>query len=145
MTNSCICSFFPMTSMSSTYIIMMHTPSSFSLNSMQRSTGLTWNPKGYCFVMFMNFSKTVWLLSTDHISPSVVGSSLLVMILDQFPPFPQVISSLSPYRKAVSTSITRLSNFATIILASAILKDTSCATVTEICPSRRVGHFSAPC
>ena len=52
---SCICSFSPMISMSSTYIIMMHTPSSFSLNSMQGSDGLTWNPKGSCFTVFINF------------------------------------------------------------------------------------------
>ena len=35
---------------------------------------------------------------------------------------------MSPYRNTVSTSITKLSSFSTIILANAILNETSCAT-----------------
>ena len=81
-----------MISISSTYIIMMHTPTSFSLNSMQGSAGLTWNPKGSCFVVFTDFSRIDWLLGTDHIFLSVIGSSLLMMILDHFLPFQLVIS-----------------------------------------------------
>ena len=44
----------------------------------------------------------------------------------------KISSSISPYKKAVSTSITRLFNFSTIILASAILNETSCATGAKL-------------
>ena len=44
----------------------------------------------------------------------------------------KISSSMSPYRNAVSTSITRLSNFSTIILANAILNETSCATGAKL-------------
>ena len=90
--NSCISSFFPIMSISSTYIMIMHTPSSFSLNSMQGSAGLTLNPKSSFFTMFTNFLRTVLLLGTNLICLLLVGSSLLKMILAQFLPFQLVTS-----------------------------------------------------
>ena len=102
--NSCICSFFPMVNMSSTYIIMMHTPSSFSLNCMQGSAGLTWNPKGSCFVMFTNVFQNY--LAAWHIpyipfsswwqsSGDDPGSISSIPTGD----FIKISSSISPYKR----------------------------------------------
>ena len=52
---SSICSFLLIINISSTYIMMMHIPSSFSLNSKQGSAGLTWNPKDSCLIVSTNF------------------------------------------------------------------------------------------
>ena len=46
--------------------------------------------------------------------------------------FIKISSSMSPYKSAVSTSMTRLSSFSTIILAKAILNETSCATGAKL-------------
>ena len=55
--NSCICSFFPIMSMSSTYMMIMNIPSSFSFNSIHGSAGLTVKPKGSFFAMSTKFFK----------------------------------------------------------------------------------------
>ena len=53
--NSCICSFFPIISISSTYIMIMHIPRLFSLNNIHGSAGLIVNPKGSFFIVSTNF------------------------------------------------------------------------------------------
>ena len=53
--NSCICSFLPIISISSTYIMIMHIPRLFSLNNMHGSAGQTVKPKGSFFIVSTNF------------------------------------------------------------------------------------------
>ena len=52
---SSICSFYPIINISSTYIMIMHIPRSFSLNNRHGSAGLTVNPKGSFFIVSTNF------------------------------------------------------------------------------------------
>ena len=70
--NSCICSFLPIISMSSTYMMIMHIPSSFSVNSIHGSAGLNVKPKGSFFIS----SKIALLLDINHICLLVVGSCI---------------------------------------------------------------------
>ena len=90
--NSGISSFFPLMRMSSTYMMIMHIPSSFSLNSMHGSAGLTVNQRVLSLLCPQISPKIALLLGISHICLLVVDSSPLMMILVQFVPFQPVTS-----------------------------------------------------
>ena len=78
--------------MSSTYMMIMHIPRLVSLNRRHVSPGLTVKQKGSFFIVSQIFSKIVLQLDTIHKSLFWVGSSLLVIMMDQFPPLQLVTS-----------------------------------------------------
>ena len=135
--NSCICSFFPIMSISSIYIIIMHTPSSFSLNSMQGSAGLTRNPKGSCFAVFTNFFQNclaAWHRPYIHFNNWWQSSGDNPGSISSIPTgdFIRISSSISPYKRLFPHPSLYYLVFPPSSLQVLSCKDTSCATGAKL-------------